>query len=235
MNDVGLRRFLDWCDGVRSVEGIVGVDIVIAENGDVGVVAESEADGFQFELFSVCQTEIGDCKKKRIIFDRGADGQFGEFLFPLVVRILVGDRLLFESSLDGSRALMLLVHVIDMIRWRNDKVFLIGEEQAVEIVDKLSGIGHLHLVAVIIENVEGEGGDESITHCALLLEEIVAFRGTGAAWMPAAPFIDNERALILAVEAADKIPCLVDDMIHEGCFGEQVVELFVCEVETAAA
>ena len=73
--------------------------------------------------------------------------------------------------------MMLFIHVIDMIRWRDNKVFLIGEEQAVEIVDKLSGIGHLHLVAVIIENVEGEGGDKSIAHCALLLEEIVAFRG----------------------------------------------------------
>ena len=176
MDDVGLRRLLDWCDGVRSVESIVGVDIVIVENGDVSVVAESETNGFQFKLFSVRQTEIGDCQKKRIIFDRGADGQFGEFLFPLVVRILVGDRLLFESSLDGSRTLMLFVHVIDMISWRDDKVFLIGEEETVEVVDELCCIGHLHFVAVVVEDVKGEGGDESIAHCALLFEEIVAFR-----------------------------------------------------------
>ena len=74
MNDVGLRRFLDWRNGVRSVKGIVGMDIVIAKNGDVGVVAERQPDGCQFELFGVSQTEICDCQKKRIIFDRGTDG-----------------------------------------------------------------------------------------------------------------------------------------------------------------
>ena len=58
MNDVGLRRFLDWRNGVRSVKGIVGMDIVIAKNGDVGVVAECQPDGCQFELFGVSQTEI---------------------------------------------------------------------------------------------------------------------------------------------------------------------------------
>ena len=176
MEDVGLRRFLNRCDGIWSVESIVGVDIVIAKNGDVGVVAESEADAFKFKLFSVCQTEIGDCQKKCIIFDRGADGQFGELFFPLVVGILIGDRLLLESGLDGGRALMLLVHVIDMISWRDDKVFLIGKEKAVEVVDELCGIGHLHLVAVVIEDVKGEGGDKSVTHRALLFEEIIAFR-----------------------------------------------------------
>ena len=72
MDDVGLRRLLDGRDRIGSVEGIMGVDIVVVENGDVSVVAESEADGFQFKFFCVCQTEIGDCKKKRIIFDRGA-------------------------------------------------------------------------------------------------------------------------------------------------------------------
>lgn len=52
--------------------------------------------------------------------------------------------------------------------------------------------------------------------------------------MPAAPFINDERALILAVEAADKIPCLIDNVIHEGCFGEQMIELLIREVKTAA-
>ena len=130
---------------------------------------------------------------------------------------------------------MLFVHVIDMICGRDNEIFLIGEEEAVEIVDKLRCIGHLHFFAIVVEDVESEGSDECIAHRALLFEEIVAFCRSRAAWMPAAPFIDNERTLILAVETADKIPCLIDDVVHEGSLGKQMVELVVCEIKTAAA
>ena len=130
---------------------------------------------------------------------------------------------------------MLFVHVIDMICGRDNEIFLIGEEEAVEIVDKLRCIGHLHFFAIVVEDIESEGSDECVSHRALLFKEIVAFRRARASWMPAAPFIDNERTLVLAVEAADEIPCLIDDMVHERCFGEQMIELIVREVETSAA
>ena len=46
MDDVGLRCRLDWCDVVWRVERIVRMDIIVAENGDVSIVAERHADGF---------------------------------------------------------------------------------------------------------------------------------------------------------------------------------------------
>ena len=60
MDDVGLRCCLDWRDSVWRVKCIGCMNVIVVKYGDVSVVAERHADRFEFEVFRVCQTEIGD-------------------------------------------------------------------------------------------------------------------------------------------------------------------------------
>ena len=59
MEDVGFSRRLDRRDGVWCVEGIVCMDIIGAEDGDVSVAGKRQPDCFEFEVFRICQAEVG--------------------------------------------------------------------------------------------------------------------------------------------------------------------------------
>lgn len=70
-----------------------------------------------------------------------------------------------------------------------------------QIVHKLGDIGHIDLVGMTIECVEGKRGRQGVPEATHLFEEM-AFVDLRPGRMPAAPLVDYELDLVLGIELA---------------------------------
>ena len=69
-------------------------------------------------------------------------------------------------------ALVILVHVEDMEDGGHGELILVREKERVDAVNQLGAGRHGHLLRVAIEDVERQGGHESVANSKLLAEYV---------------------------------------------------------------
>ena len=89
------------------------------------------------------------------------------------------------------------VHFKHPIARGDGHFFVVGEDHRLEHVGELGDAGHFHAVAMPVEDVEGNAGDERVTQRALLVKKSRVCARLDV--IPRAPFIHDQADFFLRV------------------------------------
>ena len=99
-----------------------------------------------------------------------------------------------------------------MVRGRQDHLLLVGDDHRLQHVDHLGDVGHADAIGVAREDVQVERREHGVAQAVLLHQEArVAARQRS---VPAAPFIDDQRDLLLGIVLVHDGGVLGDDRVH---------------------
>ena len=96
-----------------------------------------------------------------------------------------------------------------------------------QVVHQLSHVGHHDLIAVVVKDVQRHTGHYGVAHGALLLKQVIALRGAGAALVPAAPFVHHHADTALRIIRIHHPALLHNNIFHIGRLCQQLVPLFL--------
>lgn len=128
-----------------------------------------------------------------------------------------------DIALQGVGSLMGGVHFEYMVGWGCNHPRAFSENHALQDVYCLCDVGHADFVAVLVEDVQCQGGDEGIADGILLPEEFSV--GSGHGLMPCTPFADAEFDAVSRVILCHDLPVFVDKFLDVHALCEQAVEL----------
>ena len=101
------------------------------------------------------------------------------------------------------------VHLERVVGGRARVTVARGREERVQAVDGLRDVGHLDLVRMAVEDVEGHRGVEGVPQGDRLAEDVVRTE-LRAATVPVAPLVDHEARAVLGIVLAHHGPVVLD-------------------------
>nr|GEU28270.1 hypothetical protein [Tanacetum cinerariifolium] len=137
---------------------------------------------------------------------RGRGADLGDA--AAVVRVL---RIVLERERQRRRILERHVHVVRVVRGRQQHLVLVGQDHRLQHVDHLRDIGHAHAVGMVMEDVEVERRHHRVAQRVLLVQE--ACIGALLHVVPGAPFVDQEAQFFLGVVAVQDFDVLFDHAV----------------------
>ena len=117
------------------------------------------------------------------------------------------------------------VHLEDVVRGRQHHPVVLRQNHGLEDINYLGDVGHLQAVGIFMKNVERKGSHEGIAQGVLLIE--VAGNGTRLLVPPCAPFVQNQRNLLLGVVTVHDGTMLLDDIFHLATLAQRPVIVLV--------
>ena len=127
---------------------------------------------------------------------------------------------------------MAAVHLEDIVCRCLDHLLAFGEDDCLQNVYELGNVGHLYALAVLVEDVEVDAGDECISDSILLIEE--ARVGSFFNVVPCAPLIDHETDPAVRIVSVHDGRMLLNELFHRKCLGESHVPFFVVKARSAS-
>jgi len=115
------------------------------------------------------------------------------------------------------------IHFEDVVGRGEDHLFAFGEDHGLEDVYGLCDVGHADFVAVIVEYVQCQCGDEGIPDGILLVEELSL--GVGHGMVPCTPFANAEFDAVSRVVLFHNLPVLVHYFFDMQTLGKEAVKL----------
>jgi len=128
-----------------------------------------------------------------------------------------------DIALQGVGALVGGVHFEYVIGWCRNHPRAFSENHALQDVYCLCDVCHTDFVAVLVEDVQRQSGDESIADGVLLPEKMSVCSGHGS--VPCTPFADAELDAVSRVIVCHDLPVFVYKLLDVHALGEQAVEL----------
>ena len=203
-------------DRLGRVEGVMRVHILVRKERHSCFCAECYADALERELRVLGAGEVAERYEHLAVLDRCRNADRACKL--IVVR---------NDGLDRLRSLMSLEHIENVIGGGDDAILAARQEERVQVVAKLCDVRHSDLIAVVVEYIERERGNDRVAHRALLLEEIITLAGARSVGMPAAPLVNDELEVMSSAVSADDAPISENDLLHSVSLNHHRVPLFV--------
>ncbi len=150
-------------------------------DGAAAVAGSRDIQRRQFVDFLSAETEAGR-----------SGGLRGPVFFA--VRLII---LRMQVGWQQNGILMYLVHLEHMVRRGKNHLFLVGQDHGLQNVDRLGNVGHADPIGMLIHDVQGNSGYQSVPQTVLLIEKT----GIGPRFdgMPGAPFIQNDIDTLLRI------------------------------------
>ena len=105
------------------------------------------------------------------------------------------------------------IHFKDVKIRRYRELVFVGNEQRMDCIDELCHVRHDDLVSMAIEGVQGEPGNDSITDCSRIPEQVTR-RQHRILGMPRTPLIHNQFDAMLWIGLTHHGPVLLDETLH---------------------
>ena len=103
----------------------------------------------------------------------------------------------------------------------------IGQRNGLQYIDRLRQVSHMHAVAMLVENIEGDPGHQCIAQRVLLIKETRI--ATGLHVIPSAPFIYDQANLFVRIKAIHDRSMIHDDLVHDRGFFQRGKPFFFIE------
>ena len=119
---------------------------------------------------------------------------------------------------------MHLVHLKDMVRGCQQHapspvcVCRFGQDHGLQDVDGLGYVGHVNPVAVLVENIQVNGGHQRVAERVLLVEK--ARVRTGFYLIPGTPFVHNQPNFALRVVFVHHRAVAGEQFVHLECIAQ---------------
>ena len=211
-------------DGLLA-EVVVVADLLGGEDtgGDVALPDLSEVVPGENDFLVVLEVDVGDVDVDDVTLagSGGAERRDGAL-------VAVGNLGGAVVERDELRILVDLVHLEDVVGRSEDHLVVAGEDHRLEDVDHLGDVGHLDAAGVLVEDVQGHGGDDGVAHGGLLEE--VAGIGAGFDIPPGAPLVHEKVDLALGIILVHDGDMLLDAGLDGDCTAECAVVLLVGEI-----
>ena len=108
----------------------------------------------------------------------------------------------------------MLVQVKHIVGRGQDHLSLLGEDDGLQHVDRLGDVGHVHPIAVLVEDIQRNGGDHRVAHGVLLVEE--AGIRAGLHLKPGAPLVHDQADALVGVVLVHDRGVVRYQLVHPG-------------------
>ncbi|OPZ96781.1 MAG: hypothetical protein BWY71_01829 [Planctomycetes bacterium ADurb.Bin412] len=151
-----------------------------------------------------------------VLIPRGAGIDYGNRRTPGRIEFGTGSQEIGVGAPHLRRqqggVVMYLIHVKHMVGRRQDQSRVFGDKQFIAYVHHLGQIGHVHAVAVPVQDIQGEGRHQGVAQGILILG--VRPVGTGIVPDARTPFIDDKFRFLFGVILVHDGLVFVDDTVH---------------------
>ncbi|MNC13620.1 hypothetical protein D3C75_613720 [compost metagenome] len=110
---------------------------------------------------------------------------------------------------------MHLKHVENMVGRCQNHFLAFSKNHGLQHVDRLGNVSHPHPVIVLVENIQGQAGNQGIADRVLLIEE--ARIGSRLDIIPGSPFIDDQADTLLMIILIHNYAVAGNQLIHVQC------------------